>query len=346
MPQMDGFAVMAALRDALPVDAFVPVIMLTGDKDPNTRLRALHSGAKDFLTKPFDAAEVTVRVRNLLETRALYMDVRRRNAALAADLAERADEERRAAEERRSQRERIDRVLSGDALTMVLQPIANLHTGAVVGLEALARFECEPRRPPNEWFDEAAAVGRGADLEFAALRAALAELERVPPGAFLSVNISPTTACLPELTLQLDGLPADRIVLELTEPASDGAAGAPLIAALDALRLRGVRVAADAVGAGYADLDRILHLHPDIVKLDVALIRDVDTDPVRRALCGAMVAFAGEIGVVTVAEGIETAAELEVLRGLGIPWGQGQFLGRPGAVGDRAGVRGAALGSP
>ncbi len=101
MPQMDGFTVMAALRDALLADAFVPVVMLTADKDPNTRRRALQSGAKDFLTKPFDAAEVTLRVRNLLETRALYMDVRRRNAALSADLAERADAERRTAEERR-----------------------------------------------------------------------------------------------------------------------------------------------------------------------------------------------------------------------------------------------------
>jgi EAL domain-containing protein (putative c-di-GMP-specific phosphodiesterase class I) len=70
---------------------------------------------------------------------------------------------------------------------------------------------------------------------------------------------------------------------------------------------------------------------PDIIKLDLDLTRDIDADPARRALAGALVTFAGELGAVIVAEGIETSDELATLHALGVPWGQGYFLARPTA---------------
>ena len=98
---------------------------------------------------------------------------------------------------------------------------------------------------------------------------------------------------------------------------------------LDDLRSDGVRIAVDDAGAGYAGLQQIVGLQPDIVKLDLALTRGIDKDPVRRALARCLVSFAEEIGAVVLAEGIETHSELEVLRALGIPLGQGYYLGRP-----------------
>jgi EAL domain-containing protein (putative c-di-GMP-specific phosphodiesterase class I) len=101
---------------------------------------------------------------------------------------------------------------------------------------------------------------------------------------------------------------------------------------LDRFRERGVRIAVDDAGAGYAGLQHILSLSPDVIKLDLQLTRNVDSDPARRALSACLVQFAREIGAEVVAEGIETPAELDTLRTLGIRWGQGFYLGRPAPV--------------
>jgi EAL domain-containing protein (putative c-di-GMP-specific phosphodiesterase class I) len=98
------------------------------------------------------------------------------------------------------------------------------------------------------------------------------------------------------------------------------------------LRLRGIRIAVDDTGAGYAGLHRILTLCPHILKLDTTLTRGIDIDPIRRALATALVTFAGEIGASIIAEGIETPEELTMLRQIGISWAQGYHLGRPGPL--------------
>jgi EAL domain-containing protein (putative c-di-GMP-specific phosphodiesterase class I) len=331
MPHMDGFAVMDALRSALPGDAYLPVLVLTADAAGPTRDRALGAGANDFLTKPFERTEVLLRVHNLLQTRALYARVQRQNRALQADLDQRADRERRLAEERRRRCARIDAALTGDALRMVFQPIAALSTGEVLGAEALSRFSCEPHRPPNEWFAEAASVGRGAEVELAAVASAVAEVENLPDGAFVSVNVSASTATTPELADVLAPAPAPRIVLELTEHTRIDDYRT-LTERLDPLRQRGVRIAVDDAGAGYSGLRHVLSLRPDILKLDIDLTRSIDIDPARRALATAMVSFSREIDAVIIAEGVETEAELDTLRGLGIPWAQGFHLAHPGPL--------------
>ena len=329
MPHMDGFAVMAALRAALEEAAFLPVIVLTADTTPETRKRALAAGAKDFLTKPFDHTEVLLRVRNLLETRALYVQVQSHNARLQVEIDDHTREARRLEAEWRSRRRQVEGALTGDALHMVFQPIAELDAGRVVGVEALARFECEPRRPPNEWFADAVEVGLGVELELAAARAALAGLDRLPAEVYVSVNLSPAAVTTPGLPDLLAGLPGERLVVELTEH-SQVEDYEPLLDALDGLRRRGVHMAVDDAGAGYAGLRHILRLHPDIIKLDTDLTRSIDVDPVRRALAASLLTFAHDIGAALIAEGIETSHELDTLRSLGVPWGQGYHLARPG----------------
>jgi EAL domain-containing protein (putative c-di-GMP-specific phosphodiesterase class I) len=328
MPHLDGFEVMAALRAAAPDGQFVPILVLTADTTPTTRDRALSAGANDFLTKPFDRTEVVLRVRNLLQTGSLYAAVQRHNATLTAELERHADQERRLAAEHRELTAAIDTVLTGGRLSMVFQPIVDLARSRLVGLEALARFAGDPPRPPNEWFEDAGRVDRSVDLEIAAIAAALQELDQLPAEVFLSVNASPATAMSPQLERLLDRFTGQRIVLELTEhsPVDDYDA---LLAALGELRRRGIRIAVDDTGAGYAGLQHLLRVRPEVVKLDVALTRGIDVDPARRALATGLVAFAREMGSAIIAEGIETAAELETLRGLEIGWGQGYHLARP-----------------
>jgi EAL domain-containing protein (putative c-di-GMP-specific phosphodiesterase class I) len=100
----------------------------------------------------------------------------------------------------------------------------------------------------------------------------------------------------------------------------------------------------DDAGAGFSSLKHVLRLHPDVIKLDLALTHDIDSDPVRRALAASLVAFAREIGATIVAEGIETHGELETLRALGVTHGQGYYLARPGPgpVPERIALAGAA----
>lgn len=235
MPEVDGFAVMEALGAALEKEAFLPVLVLTADATPHTKKRALAAGAKDFLMKPFDHTEVLLRVRNLLETRALYTEVRRHNARLQAEIDQQTEQARRLKAERAARRREVETVLSGEALHMVFQPIAELGTGRIVGVEALARFECEPRRLPNEWFAEAAEVGLGVELELAAVRNAVADLNLLPAETYMSVNVAPPVLTTPGLAGTLATLPSRRVVVELTEH-SRIENYQPLVEALDGLR--------------------------------------------------------------------------------------------------------------
>lgn len=328
MPGLDGFTVLAALAELTPDGGFLPVLVLTADATTQVKQRALAAGAKDFLTKPFDHTEVLLRVANLLETQVLHTRLEHHNLDLRADLDARTTAEREAAAEDQRRHHRIDRALKPGNLSMVFQPVADLESGEVMGAEALARFSTHPQRPPNEWFAEADQIGRGSQLELAAITAALADFDLLPPTTFLAVNASPAVAATPELAALLADHPGDRLVLELTEHTRVDDYDR-LLDALDHLRRRGVRIAVDDTGAGYAGLQHILRLRPDILKLDITLTRGIDVDPVRRSLATALVAFAAETGATIVAEGVEIPGELETLQRIGIPWGQGYHLARP-----------------
>jgi EAL domain-containing protein (putative c-di-GMP-specific phosphodiesterase class I) len=227
--------------------------------------------------------------------------------------------------------ERIRSVITDRPPTVQFQPIADLRDGNVVGYEALARFSATPRRSPDVWFGEAATVGLGTDLEMVAVSNALDHMDRLPPGAYLAVNVSPDTAASAEFAHACRGAPADSLVIELTEhaPVVDYP---ELTRALAGLRTDGVRLAIDDAGAGFASLRHVLRLQPDIIKLDLALTRGIDTDPVRQALATALISFAGEVGAVIVAEGVESRWEAEALRELGVAFGQGWYVARPGPL--------------
>ena len=219
----------------------------------------------------------------------------------------------------------IQRVIAEVAFHPVYQPIVRLEDGAVEGFEALTRFTDGTR--PDLRFAEADLAGVGVDLEIATLAAAVRGASVLPATAYLSLNVSPELACHPSgVAAALAGVDRE-IVLEVTEHA----------AVADYADLRNVlsgfgdhvRIAVDDAGAGFAGLQHILEIGPDLVKLDIGLVRGVNQDPARRALIGGMVAFARDTVTTIVAEGIETAAEAETLRDLGVTFGQGYYFGRP-----------------
>ena len=331
MPGMDGVAVMEAIRGATDVDDFVPVIVLTADAAPEARQRVLAAGASDFLTKPVDRTEVVLRARNLLHTRSLHRRLRVHNAQLQHEIESRDEVDRVKRFETSEKVRRLGAVLDGGRIRMVFQPICQLDCSDVVGYESLARFDLEPFRPPNVWFSEAEEVGLGVDMELVAVRLALEGLRSMPADSFLTVNVSPEAVMSERLATLLAPHDCARLVLEITEHAQVEDYER-LLDILTTLRASGIRLAVDDAGAGFASLHHILLLQPDVIKLDISLVRDIDADPVKRALASSLVTFAREIGSTITAEGVETPDELRTLVDLGVPWGQGYHLGRPDAL--------------
>ena len=223
-------------------------------------------------------------------------------------------------------RTEIATACAGRGRWAVLQPIVDVRTGEAVAAEALTPFAGEGRTPSG-WFAAARSLGLGRELEVAAARGALARLEDPDPPPALCVNVSPDVAAA-GLDDLLDGVDPARLVVEITEysPVEDYDA---LLAALAPFREEGLRLAVDDTGAGYASMSHVLRLRPDLLKVDLSLVRDVDTDPIRQALIGALVRFSEVAGATVVAEGVETTAELDSLVDLGVPLAQGYLFGLP-----------------
>jgi len=216
---------------------------------------------------------------------------------------------------------------SVDGFRPVFQPLVALATGQIAGFEALTRFQQPPQRRPDEWFLLAQRVGLGPALEARAIQAALSVPSR-PAGTYLSLNLSPSTLSAREVQ---EVLPADLsgLVVEVTEhelAADDSILGTDL----EALRTRGARIAVDDAGAGYAGLQQLMRVAPDLIKLDRMLVQHVDSDPAKQALVDSFVRFGRRTGAQVVAEGIETEDELRTLADLDVAYGQGYFLAKPG----------------
>jgi EAL domain-containing protein (putative c-di-GMP-specific phosphodiesterase class I) len=126
-----------------------------------------------------------------------------------------------------------------------------------------------------------------------------------------------------------------RVILELTEHDVVDRYE-PLVDTLWGLRRSGVRLSVDDAGAGFASLRHIMKLAPDFIKLDRELVSGIDLDPVRRALTRALLDFAGDTGAQVIAEGVETADELTVIRDFGVPLAQGYHLARPAPINELA----------
>jgi EAL domain-containing protein (putative c-di-GMP-specific phosphodiesterase class I)/CheY-like chemotaxis protein len=328
MSEMDGLAAMAALRELWSPSDFVPVLVLTGDPSRAALKRALRAGANDFAVKPIDRDEFLLRVHNLLSIRLAHEELKSHNSALTSELRDRARFEDERAADNGQKILAMRKIIERGGPEIHFQPIVELATGETVGVEALARFGTEPRRTPDQWFSDAAAVGLGDELEVSAIAAALSHLDDIDPSWIMAVNLSPTTIFAGAFQELIRDVDLHRVAFEITEhqPIADYDA---LTRATAELRARGARISVDDAGAGYASFRHILNLKPDVIKLDITLTRGVDTDPVTRALAASLERFAEDVGAAITAEGIETQAELDALRRLGIQYGQGFFIARP-----------------
>jgi EAL domain-containing protein (putative c-di-GMP-specific phosphodiesterase class I) len=225
-------------------------------------------------------------------------------------------------------RARIRLTIRDEAFTVVFQPIVDLRRGTIVGYEALTRFTHGVA--PDVRFAEAQEVGLGGRLEMATLRMAIEAARDLPADTWLNLNTSPQLILASSRLRHIVASAGRPIVLEITEHV----AIADYVMFRRAMERLGpeVRIAIDDAGAGYASLNHILELRPAFVKLDRSIVRGLEADDARAALVAGMGHFARSTGSRLVAEGVETEAELAVLRRLEVDLAQGYLLGRPEQV--------------
>lgn len=217
--------------------------------------------------------------------------------------------------------------VSAKDLRIALQPIIAVSTGAVVAVEALARFA--DRANTAAVLDEARAHGRAAELEDWCLQAALARRPDLPPGVQLSVNVSPNALpYLDERRRWPDDLRG--VIVEITEQDVDDAV--ELQRHLNRLRERGAAIAIDDVSTGYAGLLRLAQLAPDFVKVDRQVVTGVSDNVVQAAVLEALVTLSHRLGAAVLGEGVESLADLAALGDYDVDYAQGFAIGRPAAT--------------
>jgi PAS domain S-box-containing protein len=221
-----------------------------------------------------------------------------------------------------SLRSNVLKIMKNRSFHPVFQPFVELESGTVVGYEALTRFD--DGEAPDQRFLQAHSIGLGSELEALCAEAALDAASELGPDIWLSLNFSPASLLDGHAAKVVDGVTRP-LVIEVTEHAQ--------IKNYTAIRralseIGNCQLAVDDAGAGYTSLSHILELQPDFVKLDISLVRDIDTNPARQAMIAGMCHFAAQSGTTLIAEGIETDAEANKLRELGVPLGEAGMLGQ------------------
>jgi EAL domain-containing protein (putative c-di-GMP-specific phosphodiesterase class I) len=324
MPRLGGLALLERIRAH---DLDVPVVLITGCPSLETAMAAIEYGALRYLPKPVDAQRLrgvtadAVRLHRLARARRVALDLAGEADLLVGDRAGLASS--------------FDSALA--SLWMAYQPIVSWSRQEVFGYEALLRSR-EPSLPhPGAILDAAERLGGLHDLGRTIRRRATEPAAKMPEGAMLFVNLH-TQDLLDDDLFERDrplARVAEHVVLEITERASLHHVG-DVQSRVSRLREMGFRIAVDDLGAGYAGLTSFAQLEPEVVKLDMSLVRGVHAQPTKLTLVRTMVAMCRELGMQVVAEGIETAEERDAMVNLGCDLLQGNLFARPGPAFPRA----------
>lgn len=320
MPGMDGITFLKGVRVH---DLDVPVIMVTGGPQIDSAIKALEYGAFRYLIKPVKPAELGGLVKRAIGLHGLAR-LKREALALAGDEHEKWFSDRAVLEER------FDRALG--SLWLAFQPIVSYTNQRAFAHEALMRNAEPSLSSPPDLLKAALRLGRMWDLGRAVRKRAARAAAVAPKETVFFVNLHAMD--LEDEQLYNPNAPlaalADRVVLEITENATlDGIRD--LRGRAEALRELGYRLALDDLGAGYAGLTNLAHLEPEVVKLDMSLVRGVDRTKVKQRVIGSLYSLCKDLDLMVVAEGVETEAELGKLIDLGGDLFQGFFFSRPSA---------------
>ncbi len=316
MPGMNGIEFLLAVRR---VDLDVPVVLMTGTPEVATAARAVEFGALRYLTKPVDL-DVLGRVMDQAIRVCRMARVRRQALQLVGNVHQFVGD-------RAGLEARFGNAL--DTLWMAYQPIVSLAEKRTYAYEALVRNGEPTLASPVALFSAAERLGRLHDLGRSIRKSVAGAASAAECKLFVNLHsLDFTDAELFSTSAPLSRF-ARQVVLEITE--RESLDQVPEIQAhIKRLREMGYHLAVDDLGAGYAGLTSLAQLQPEVVKIDMSLVRDVDQEPTKRILVGMMLGVAREMKMAVVAEGVETAAERDTLRELGCDLLQGYLFAKPG----------------
>jgi EAL domain-containing protein (putative c-di-GMP-specific phosphodiesterase class I) len=316
MPEMDGLTLLRRIRES---DLDVPVVFMTGSPELDTVMRAMESGAFRYLIKPVEGEALVALVE-----RAAHMHRLARVRREAADTSQ-----NRMIGDHAGREARFAAGLAG--LWMAMQPVLSWRTRSVFAYEALLRTEEPTLRNPLDFVDTAERLGRTAELGRAVRKRIAEQIQDAPLSVSLFVNLHPMDLVDDELGSAEGALTpfANRVVLEVTERATlDEVHGVG--AGVARLRALGYRIALDDLGAGYAGLSSFAQLEPEIVKVDMSLVRGIHESAMKQKLFRSFASLCRELNTEIVAEGVEVAEERDCLNTLGGDLYQGYLFARPG----------------
>ncbi len=314
---MNGIDLLRLVRSA---DLDVPVILMTGLPDVDNAIEAMDLGALTYIKKPFELSVLDAALARATKLAAL---ARAKRAAIAAGLGGSA-----ASNEHAALTTSFDRAL--DSMWVAFQPIVDGRSRRTIGFEALMRSH-EPTMPtPGEVLDAAERLDRIHDVGRTVRARTAAAFESDSSDTLIFVNLHAADLLDDDLfdpSAPLTKL-ASRVVLEITERAAIADISDARHRTAE-LRRRGFKIAIDDLGAGYAGLTSFATFEPEIVKLDMSLVRGIESSPVKRLIVGRIAGLCRDLKMRVVAEGIETSEELTCMLELGCEYLQGYLLGRP-----------------
>ena len=318
MPGMGGLEFLRAVR---LLDLDVPVVVITGSPTIESAVSTVEYGGYRYLMKPVSLDELTTVVSSAAAMRRL--------AVLKRRALEFCDTTGWQLGDRASLEAHFERAV--EQLWIAFQPIVRWQAGVVYGYEGLMRSSDATLGNPALILNAAERLGRVHELGRRIRRLIAASIDRAPEGAFIftnlhSVDLNDEDLYAPNAPLSAH---ADRIVLEVTERSSLERVS-DVRGRIAALRKLGYRIAVDDLGAGYAGLSSFGQLEPDIVKLDMSLVRGVDGSSRKSSIVRSMISVCvQDLQTLVVCEGVETEAERDTLDSLGADLLQGYLFGRP-----------------
>lgn len=318
MPRLNGLDLLRLVRGR---DLDVPVIFVTASPSVHTAAKAIEQGVFRYLTKPVSLLELTNSVEGAVRLCRLAR-LKREALDLVSDGGEGIGD-------RFGLEVRFERALA--SLWVAFQPIISWNRRSLFGFEALLRTEEASLPHPAAVLDAARRLGRLPELGRTVRSRSAIDFVGAPADATLFVNLHVSDLTETELFLRTGALAglSRRVVLEVTEHAAIDDI-ADLRGRAVALRGLGFRIAIDDLGAGYSGLNSLAVLEPDVVKIDMSLVRGIHRAPMKQRIVSSMLSLCRDSSILAIAEGIETVEERDALAGLGCDLMQGYLFGRPG----------------
>jgi len=289
----------------------ISIIILSDQSTSTEKAKGLQLGADDYVIRPIGDDELMARIEAVLRRNQVFRENQGKKGVLVTELK---------------------RILNEELITPYFQPIYSMETHLPYGLEALSRPQTGGLIDNAEFlFKTALILDMYSELEILCWKKAVNTWKKVSNRGKLFLNCTPyfiESGRLDKDFLTDLNINPESIVLEITERTAIRKQAA-FIDQLNSLRDLGVSIAVDDVGSGFASLDTVVEIRPDIVKIDRHLVSDLHNDELKYNIMNAVISFCKKSKIMTVAEGIEFEEELDIVSELGVDAVQGFLVGKP-----------------